>query len=129
MKAIFILFGYLRWHYSKAIFSLSSIWIDFLKFSCDFFSIKLLIKNFFDPWKKMTDNYPKWYDIKKYLEAFITNIIVRIVGVIMRICLLLIWLLCYIILLFLYPFILLVWLILPIIVIVLISYGLFFIIK
>jgi len=129
METIFILLGYLKWHYGRALYSFTSIWNNFLNFSFDFFSVRLLVKNFFDPWKKMSDNYPKWYDIKKYLEALIVNIIVRAVGVIMRISLLFVWLLCYLILIIIFPFILIIWLSLPIIVSVLLMYGLFFIIK
>jgi hypothetical protein len=124
MKIISILFGYLQWHYSKAIFSLTKIWGNFLYFIFELFSIKLLLKNFFSPWKRMSDNYPKNFDLKIYFFTFITNFIVRVIGIIMRTFLLIIGLLSYILLLILYPIILIIWLVSPFLIIGLIYKGL-----
>jgi hypothetical protein len=129
MKIIFIILGYLKWHYSKAISSLSDIWKNFLYFTSNFFSIKLLFQNFFDPWKRMTDSYPKSFDLKKYFYAFIANLIVRIVGMIMRTGLIIIGLASYIIMALLYPIILIIWILLPLFIITLIIIGLILIIK
>jgi hypothetical protein len=129
MKIIFIILGYLKWHYSKAISSLSDIWKNFLYFTSNFFSIKLLFQNFFDPWKRMTDSYPKNFDLKKYFYAFIANLIVRIVGMIMRTGLIIIGLASYIIMALLYPIILIIWILLPLFIITLIIIGLILIIK
>ena len=124
MRIITILFGYLKWHYGQALFSLSGVWKNFLYFCANYFSIKLLFKNFFDPWKRMTDTYPSLFDFKKYVYALITNTIVRVVGIIMRTFLLLLGLICYLFLLVLYPVALCLWLLLPFIIIYLIVYGL-----
>jgi hypothetical protein len=128
MKTIFILGGYLKWHYSKAISSLSNIWKNFLYFVFHYFSIGLLFKNFFDPWKRMADTYPKSFSFKGYLFSFLTNSIVRIVGMIMRTFLIIIGLTSYIILGLFYPIVFVIWLLSPFIIIYLIATGLFFII-
>lgn len=129
MQTISIILGYLKWHYGRAIRSLGQVWGNFLIFTYDFFSIKLLYKNFFDPWKRMSDSYPKSFDFKKYFYAFITNLIVRLVGIIMRLVLLGVGLICYILLAILYLPALIIWLLLPFIVIFLIGSGLFLIIS
>lgn len=129
MKTLAIIFGYIKWHYGKAIISLSKIWKNFLFFIFDFFSIKLLFQNFFDPWKRMTDYYPKSFDIKKYFYSFINNLIMRLVGMLMRTGMIIVSFISLIIFILIYPLILLLWLILPFIVLALILNGLFFIIK
>lgn len=123
MKIVLILLGYLGWHYSKALYSLTNVWKNFFIFISDFFSINLLLKNFFAPWKRMAENYPKIFELKKYIFTFIANTIVRIVGIIMRTFLILLSLICFLLLFFLYPFCLIIWLFLPLIVIFLIILG------
>jgi hypothetical protein len=125
MKMVIIILGYLKWHYGKAIYSISRIWKNFLFFVFEFFSIKLLFRNFSDPWKKMSDSYPKNFNLKEYFYAFITNIIVRIVGMIMRTGLIITGLASYLIMVLLYPIIIIGWLFLPLIIIILIGNGLF----
>lgn len=129
MKTLAIIFGYIVWHYSKAIISLSKIWGNFLIFIFNFFSIKLLFQNFFDPWKRMNDYYPKSFDFRKYFYAFLNNLIMRIVGMIMRTFMIIAGFASLIIFIFIYPPALLIWLILPFIILGLFINGIFFIIK
>lgn len=129
MKTILVIFGYLKWHYGKALCSLTNIWKNFLFFVFEFFSIKPLFKNFFDPWKRMADSYPPHFDLKKYFYTFMTNLIVRIVGIILRSVLILIGLTCYVLLALLYPVALVTWLSLPFVIFILIGTGLSLIIK
>ena len=129
MKTATIVFGYLRWHYGKAMISLTKIWGNFFYFLTEFFSLKALFKNYFDPWKRMTDRYPKSFNLKEYFSAFITNLIVRIVGIIMRTLLIVVGLSSLILLILLYPVTLIIWLGLPFLVCLLLGLGLFLIIK
>jgi hypothetical protein len=129
MKIILIILGYLKWHYGQAIYSLWNIWKNFLFFIFEFFSIKLLFQNFFDSWKRMTDDYPRSFDLKKYFAIFIVNMITRIVGIIMRTGLIIIGLTCYFLMFIAYPLALVIWLLLPAIIVSLILTGIFLIIK
>lgn len=129
MKSILIILGYLKWHYGKAVISLSKIWKNFLFFMAEFFSLRLLFHNFFDPWKRMSDNYPKSFNLKKYFYAFLTNLIVRIIGIIMRTLLIIIGLLSLFGLILIYPLAIIIWLILPLIIAALLSTGLTLIIS
>jgi hypothetical protein len=129
MKIIIMILGYLRWHYGKAILALSRIWKNFIYFVFTFFSIRLLFKNFFDPWKRMSDGYPHNFNLKKYFYAFLTNLIVRMVGMIMRAALILIGFFCLLIMILLYPLVIISWFILPFFVIFTAGLGLFLIIK
>ena len=128
MKIISIALGYLRWHYSRALKSIIGIWRNFLYFVTQFFSFSLLIKNFFAPWKRMSDPYPHNFIIKDYIFSFIVNLITRLVGIIMRLGLFLIGLFVYIFLALLLPVVLVAWLLLPLILISLIIIALYLII-
>ena len=128
MKIVLVILGYLKWHYGKALRSLTGVWGNFLYFISEYFSISLLFQNFFDPWKRMTDSYPKGFDLKKIFYAILTNLIARIVGIIMRSFLILIGLSVYILLAALYPVVMLLWLTLPLIIVYLIGAGLILII-
>ncbi len=129
MKIFLILLGYLKWHYGKALLSFSQIWGNLFYFINIFFSFDLLFKNFFDPWKRMADQYPKFFDLKLYLTAFVTNSIVRIVGMIMRTFLIILGLLTYMFLTLLYPIVLIFWLVLPLLLIMAIYYSLILLIS
>lgn len=125
MNIMIIILGYLKWHYTNAIFSLGKIQNNFFYFITEFFSIKLLVKNFFDPWKKMNYSYPERFNPKEFFYTLMTNLIVRIIGILMRSGLLLISLIICLLFIALYPFIILIWLLLPLIVASLILGGLY----
>ena len=129
MKITLIILGYLRWHYGQAFFSLISIWKNFLYFVFEYFSIKLLFVNFFDPWKRMADSYSKKFELKKYFYTFIANLIMRTVGMIMRLFLIIVGLTCYILLALLFPVAVILWVSLPLIILILILAGSIIIIK
>ena len=129
MQIISIILGYLGWHYGKALYSLSNIWKNFLYFVFEFFSIRLLFKNFSDPWKRMADSYPKSFDLKKYFYAFLANLIMRVFGMVMRLVLIMVGLFCYFIVILFYPLVLIFWLLLPLIVLGLLGSGIILIIK
>jgi hypothetical protein len=124
MKFLKIFLGYLKWHYTSALISTFSFWKNILVFLFNFFSIKSLISNFFAPWKRLADSYPKQFNLQKYLFTFLVNTIMRLVGMLFRTIIIIIgFAVCagYIILL---PVGLVFWLALPLIAIFLIVYGL-----
>jgi hypothetical protein len=129
MSIILITLGYLRWHYGRAILSLTRIWGNFLFFLREYFSLRQLFFNFFDPWKRMSDHYPSFFETKKFFFALISNLIMRVVGILMRLGLILIGLLAYAGLALLFLPALALWLILPIIILALFGAGIFLIIT
>lgn len=129
MKTMLIILGYLKWHYSKAISSLCQILKNFLVFIFNYFSIRLLFVNFFDPWKRMSDQYPKVFNFQEYFNTFLANSIMRVVGIIMRFALLIIGLSCCTLFVLICPILIVLWICLPFAVIFLIGDGLYLIIQ
>jgi len=92
-------------------------WKNFLRFGFFYFSIPLLLKTLFSPWRRYVWFYPRGFDIGKYLEVWISNLMSRIIGAIMRIFLIIFGVIYEIFILLLGSFIFLIWFFLPLILI------------
>ena len=129
MNLLKTIFGYIKWHYGKALFSTFKLWKNLLLFLVQFFSLKSLFTNFFTPWKRLTDNYPAKFDLdsetlQKYFSTFIVNTIMRFFGMILRTFAITIGLFLCIIFILILPLTLLFWLILPPLILTLLLFGL-----
>lgn len=124
MKYFTTFLGYLKWHYGKALIFTFTFWKNILVFLFNFFSIKSLLGNFFTPWKRLADSYPKNFNLSAYFYTFLVNTIMRIVGIILRSIIILVGLTCCIIYIILLPLSMIFWLALPVIIIFLVVYGL-----
>ena len=80
-----IFFQYLIWQFWESPKSVLQGWRNFLKFGLNYFSLSLLLKTLFSPWRKYAWSYGKGLDIKRYIEVFFSNLISRILGAILRI--------------------------------------------
>lgn len=129
MNYLLIFIGYLKWHYGKALLTTITLWKNFSVFIFNFFSIKSLATNFFTPWKRLAESYPKGFHIQESLEIFLVNTMMRIVGMILRTLMLTIGLSCYIAFLFSLPFLIMIWLALPPMILFIIILGLILIFK
>jgi len=79
-----ILFQYLIWQFFDVPKGLILAWRNFLLFNLNYFSIPLLLKTFFSPWRKYKWSYGKGFDIKRYFEVLFSNLISRVLGAIVR---------------------------------------------
>jgi hypothetical protein len=113
MKLLKITLGYLKWHYFNAVLTTFTFWTNILVFLFNFFSIKTLACNFFTPWKRLADNYPKNFNIKAYFSVFIVNFFMRLVGIFFRSIILFIGLSVCAIYIMTLPITIVVWLALP----------------
>ena len=59
-------------------------WRNFLKFNLEFFSIPLLFKTLFSYWRQYKWHYGQAFGISSYLETFVSNMISRVLGMIIR---------------------------------------------
>jgi len=75
---------YLIWHFYDQPRKILKTWKGFLLFNLNYFSLLLLLKTFFSPWRQYKWYYPRGLDIPKYLEVFFSNIISRVLGAILR---------------------------------------------
>jgi len=79
-----IFIQYLVWHFYDQPRKILKTWKGFLLFNLEYFSVFLLLKTFFSPWRQYRWFYPRGLDIPKYLETFFSNMISRVLGAILR---------------------------------------------
>jgi len=108
-----IFFQWLFWQFFEMPGNILKAWRNFLRFNLNYFSIPLLLKTFFSPWRKYKWSYGKGFDIKRYLESFFSNLISRTLGAIIRSFLIIIGLLVEIFIVFAGTIIFFSWLVLP----------------
>lgn len=80
---------FLSWYYSNGVDYYIKSWFSSLRGTSHYFSLNLLIKTLFSPWKRMVvvDKSPG-FNFQKKFEAFTFNIISRGIGAIVRFTLL-----------------------------------------
>lgn len=81
------LLEYGRWHYGDALVSYIRILKNFWWFVVSYFSLPLLLKTLFVPYKRMTEE--RGSSVSSWLEAGVINTLSRAVGLIVRVALLL----------------------------------------
>lgn len=120
-----ILIQYLVWHFFDVSKEILKGWRNYLLFNLNYFSIPLLFKTFFSHWRQYKWGYGRGFDIGRYIEAFFSNLISRVLGAIMRSVLIFIGIITEIFIIFLGAVIFLGWIFLP----VFILSGLYFAFK
>ena len=84
MSYFFIIPSYLIWHYSEALKDITRVWTNFLWFISNFFSLPLLFKTFFAPWKRIEEKRPRGFSLEIIAEVVIANTLMRFVGAVIR---------------------------------------------
>jgi len=85
MSYLFIVPNYISWHYSQALKDITRVWTNFLWFFFNFFSIGLLAKTFFAPWKRITEGRNReGFHMEDIAEVLVTNTVMRLIGAMMR---------------------------------------------
>ncbi|MFA5736854.1 MAG: hypothetical protein WCX70_00605 [Candidatus Paceibacterota bacterium] len=124
MNILSVIGHYFFWHYSIALFRFTLIYRDILFFIKDYFSLSILLKSFFEPWRRMGEAYPEdKFKLKEVLAVFVVNSLMRLVGMIMRSIIIIIGVVSLILIVFLYPILILLWLGLPLIILLLLGFG------
>lgn len=107
----------ISWHFFEVPKEILRIWKNFLLFNLNYFSIPLLLKTFFAPWRRYKETYGRGFDIGKYFEVFFANLIYCALGAIMRSFLIITGLFLEVLMFFSGLAVFAAWLILPIILI------------
>ena len=75
---------YLLWHYSRAFSELFHIWLNFIWFTINFFSLPQLIRSWFSPWRRITEERGEKWDLEDLAGYLIIGLVSRLVGFIVR---------------------------------------------
>jgi len=79
-----IFFQWLSWQFFEMPMNILKAWKNFLLFYLNYFSIPLLLKTFFSPWRRYRWYYPRGFDAWAYLEVWVSNRISQVIGLILR---------------------------------------------
>lgn len=124
----FIILQFLVWHFWEAPKGILKAFKNFLVFNFNYFSIGLLAKTLFSHWRRYRESYGKGLNIKRYFEAFTTNMISRILGAIVRIVTILVGLTVELFILIGGVIVFLTWIFLPVLLLLGLYFGLRFLI-
>jgi len=80
-----LIIEWFEWHFFERTKFYFRAFFNICSFLIDYFSTKDLIKSLFSPWKRISVEYPKSFDIQKTFEAFFFNIFSRLFGAVFRI--------------------------------------------
>jgi len=108
-----IILQHFTWYFFDQSLSILKGWKNFLLFNLNFFSIPILLKSLFSPWRKYQVSYGRGFDALHYLEALFSNLIFRVLGMILRIILIVSGLFFEVLIFFLGAIVFLFWLTLP----------------
>ena len=78
-----LLMAYITWHYTLALPHIYTVWRDFLWYVIHIFSLPLLTRTLFVPWKRMDEAYTGG-GIEAWFEAKAISILARFFGFLMR---------------------------------------------
>jgi hypothetical protein len=85
MDVLSIIGHYLKWHYSRALGDIFHIWQNFIHFFYNFFSVGHLARTFIEPWHRLgEERRTKALDLEDIFEVVVVNIVMRLIGVVMR---------------------------------------------
>lgn len=79
-----VIASYLWWQYQSGLEEIYRAWVNGHWFLYNFFSIPLLAKSFFAPFRRMQEKKDRGFDPENIAEVFVVNIIMRFVGMLVR---------------------------------------------
>lgn len=113
MMAIISIFG--KWYYGEAVRDILRRWKNFIIFALEYFSIPLLLKTLFAPWKRDITKKTRGFDFKKFIEYISFNLISRTIGFSVRIVTIFVGILFFLLIVVSGALFFLIWLFLPLI--------------
>jgi len=79
---------FLAWHYTEGVDYYISRWVSLVRWVIHYFSLSLLLKTLFAPWKRLVDeDKSPGFNISRYFETLTFNLISRGIGAVVRLAL------------------------------------------
>jgi hypothetical protein len=123
MTSLLFLNHYLVWHYTVALWLIAHIWKNILWFTVHFFSIPLLLKSLFAPWKRMTETTGGRFDFEAIAGVIVIGFFSRLVGALVRSFIVILGLLSLALEIISLPLVYLFWLTAPVLIVGLFIWG------
>ncbi len=114
----------LIWYFKDMSQAILRVWVNFLNFNLNYFSLPLLLKTLFSPWHRYRYFYGRTFEVWHNIETFVFNMMSRIIGAVLRICLIILGLAVEVLIIFIGLIVLLAWLVLPLFLLFALIFGL-----
>ena len=88
-------------------------WGNFLYFNLNYFSVPLLLKTLFSPWRRYKYSYGRTFEVWQNIEILVFNMMSRIIGAVLRIVLIILGLIIEVLIILIGAVIFIGWLFLP----------------
>lgn len=79
-----IILAWVSWQFFEVPRNILKAWRNFLVFNLNYFSIPLLLKTFFSHWRRYEWSYGRGFDLGRWAYTFVSNMISRVLGAMMR---------------------------------------------
>ncbi len=122
MSSALFFFDYFSWHYGRAFKDIFHVWANFFWFLLKFFSITLLLRTLFSPYKRLKEEHNK-AGVEDLIGVIIVNTVMRILGALVRTVIIIAGLLTLLFWVFVLIFLFVFWLIAPFAIFVAFIYG------
>jgi len=84
MIFVSIMHHYFLWHFGRAFGEIFHVWKNLLWFVLHFFSIGALLKSWFAPWKRITEERGEAWNLETLATFIIIGLVSRVIGFIIR---------------------------------------------
>ena len=123
-----VVVSWISWHFFEVPKFLLVVWENYIVFGLNYFSVPLLLRTLFSPWRRYKWRYPKSFDVAGYFGTFISNVFSRMIGMVCRILFIVVGIMVQIGIVILGALAILFWVFLPLILVLSVLFVLFFLI-
>lgn len=84
MHIVPITLSYVYWLYGEGVSEFFRAWMNYHWFLYHFFSVPVLLRTFFAPWRRMQEAHTRGFDPERIAERLIINTVLRCTGIAIR---------------------------------------------
>jgi len=121
-----IITQWILWQFYESPRFLIGVWKNYILFSLNYFSLPILLKTLFYPWRRYIWKYPKGFDIAGFFNTLLSNMFSRFLGFLVRAALIVIGVFFQIFVIFMGAILICLWLFLPFIIIFGLLFAIFY---
>jgi hypothetical protein len=108
---------WMSWQFVEMPRFLLGVWKNYVLFALNYFSLPILLKSLFSPWRRYRWNYPRGFDVGEFFSTLVSNVFSRLIGALVRIVLIVAGIAFQIFVIFVGLIIFLLWILVPFIII------------
>lgn len=75
---------FFSWYFKEAPKNIVGIWRNFILFVANYFSIIILLKTLFSPWKRIREEHGRGFDLMNFLSVLTLNVFSSFLGFLIR---------------------------------------------